>query len=444
MSRLKVFVSSTVNDLVEERAAAREVVEHLHFEGFVSEYQSAQLRTPREACLGEVAECDIFILIVGALYGFVPPADPATGSPYDGKVSVTHGEFLKARELRKPILVFVKNVAEGTREPREEAFLSSLSDFLQGQFLARFDSAGDLRAKMFEGVAHLLVDLVRHRYVTPWKKRPSVIIAETRDDVARIAARVLGHAIRSRPNANIGLSAGRTASDVYFRFFQEFNASQMENIVNSTFFSVTEHFGISPRNPNSYYHWFHQAFFDRVADNWQLQVPENHKKLVPSVIERDTIEGFRIEYDQFLQINKVDVQLMTPAPTGQVMCIDPNTYPLPDMLDMGTSLVRYCKETSSYLIPVSPHDVDMVIGIKNLLHRSERLVVPVYGVNKREVVRRMILGPVGADCPASLLSHFPRERNLLFIFDRECTEGLPDEIEHHVRLLEPDKWDSCW
>jgi 6-phosphogluconolactonase/glucosamine-6-phosphate isomerase/deaminase len=420
------------------------VVEQLHFEGFVSEYQSPQLKSPREVCLAEVAACDIFILVVGERYGFIPEADAAPGSPYDGKVSVTQGEFLKARELRKPILVFVKYLAPGAREPRQEAFLSALNDFLQGQFLAEFASVEDFRSKLFDAVSGLLVDLVRHNYVTPWKKRPCVIITESRDEVARVAARILGHAIQSRPNANIGLSAGRTASEIFFRFFQEFDAAQMKNIVHSSFFSVTEHFGISPRNPNSYYHWFHQAFFNKVADTWQLVIPEEHKKLVPSVIERDSIEGFRIEYDQFLQIHKVDVQLMTPAPTGQIICVDPYTYPLAEMLDMGTTLTRYCKETSGYLVPVSPHDLDMVIGIRNILHRSDHLVVPVYGANKRDVVRRMILGPVGEDCPASLLSHFPREKNLLFIFDRECAEGLPDEIERHVNLLNPDDWKCVW
>jgi glucosamine-6-phosphate deaminase len=272
----------------------------------------------------------------------------------------------------------------------------------------------------------------------------NTIIADRSDEVARIAARILGHAIQRRPNTNIGLSAGRTAREVYFRFFQEFNADQMKNIVTTNFFSVTEHFGINPGNPNSYYHWFQEAFFNKIRENWGLHIPEENKKLVPSTIERDTMEGFRLWYDQHLQINKVAVQIISPAPDGQIISIDPNICSVDEMLNMGTSLVRYSKQTSNYLVPVSPHDIDIVIGMKNLLERSERLVIPACGAEKKEVVRRMILGPVGNNCPASLVARYPRVDRLLFVIDRESAEALPREISHHINLIPSERWDVIW
>lgn len=441
MSKIKVFVSSTVEDLKNERRVIKETLNELLFDTFLSEYESADVMTPSEVCLSQLKECDVFILIVGREYGYVPKADSTFGSPYDGKISVTHGEFLTARELRKPVIVFVKNTP---REPREERFLASLSDFLEGLSYTEFKTGNELREKLLEAIPTLLVRLVRHKYMPPWKWKPHVIIVETPDEVARIGAKILGFAIQNRPNANVGLFAGRTARDIYFKFFQEFNADQMKNIITTRFFSVTEHFGISPRNPNSYSYWFHQAFFNNIKEIWKLEIPEDHKKLVPSSIERDTMKGFRIWYDQYLQINKVDIQLISPAPNGQIVSIDPNYCSLEEMLNTGTSLVRYSKDTSNYLVPVSPHEMDIVIGMRNLLGRSERLVILAHGLNKKDVVRRMILGPVGSDCPASLVSRYPKEDNLLFVIDKKSSEGLPQEIYKHVKLIQPDKWSVIW
>jgi 6-phosphogluconolactonase/glucosamine-6-phosphate isomerase/deaminase len=440
MKRLKVFVSSTVQDLESERAMIKKTLGELRFESFISEFQTAQARPPSDVCLGQIDDSDIFILIIGERYGYVPKPDPTKGSPYDGKISVTHGEFLRARALRKPVLVFVKETA---RDQRETELLLSLGGYFDGATHASFKAASDLRGKLTQALSELLVDLVRHNYATPWRREAKVIVVESPAEVTRIVARILGFAIQ-RPSANIGLSAGRTLQNVYFSFFQEFKAEQLSNITETNFFSVTEHFGISQSNPNSYYHWFHQAFFDRIREQWNISIPEARKKLVPSTIEQNTVEGFRIAYDQYLQINKVDLQIISPAPDGQIICIDPDSYPIQEMLEMGTSLVRYCKQTSSYLVPVSPHDMDLVIGTRNLLSRSERLVIPAYGRDKREVVRRMILGPVGADCPASLVGRFPREDNLLFVIDRASAQSLPEEIDRHVELTGPDQWDSLW
>ena len=109
MSKIKVFVSSTVRDLGQERSIVKEVLENSGVESFLSEEASSTASSPRDVCLDQITECDIFILIIGERYGYVPESDSTPGSPYDGKISVTEGEFLKARELLKPILVFVKD-----------------------------------------------------------------------------------------------------------------------------------------------------------------------------------------------------------------------------------------------------------------------------------------------------------------------------------------------
>jgi 6-phosphogluconolactonase/glucosamine-6-phosphate isomerase/deaminase len=437
MDRVRVFLSSPVIDLEAERDLAEETLKNLGLDTFRNESATAQAQSPQDVCLSKISECDLFVLIVGGEYGHIPDADSTPGSPYDGKISVTHGEFLKARELRKPILVFVKDVP---RNSQEESFLGSLDDFLDGQFYTKFKEKEELRERLLESIPDLLAKLIRHTYTPSWKEKINVMILKDHVEVAQRGAEILGLAIKKRSNANVGLFAGKTAGNIYYEFFRQFNAEELKNIAGTRFFSVTEHFGVGPKSPNSYNYWFHEAFFNKVQTHWNVTIKEDQIMLVPSIIE-ETLDSFKDRYDQHLQINKVDVQLMSPAPNGQFISIDPNTYSVDEMLQMGASLVRYSKDTSQYLVPKSPHDMDIVIGMKNLLSRSERLVIFAYGQDKRDVVRRMILGPIGNDCPASLVARYPKKDNLLYVIDEESSKGLPGELDRYINHMQIEQWE---
>lgn len=440
MEKPKIFVSSTVNDLKEER---QKVVKELGgmFDIFLSENESAHSMPPIDVCMEEVEKCDLFILIIGGRYGFVP--EMVEGTPYDGKISVTHGEFEKAMELRKPILVFVKEMATG-REKKETAFLEELGKFLEGSFYRTFTDFDSFNNDLKISISNLLVNLIRYKYVRPWRQKPNVIIAKNADNAKLIVARILGHAIRSHRYPNIGLSAGKTMSDVYLKFFDEFTAEKMGNITKAQFFSVTEHFGISPKNKSSYRFWFNQAFFNKIKKHWKIEIPEDNIRLVPSTIEEGSISDFFKSYDQLLQIYKVAVQIISPAPSGQIISIDPGICSLEEMRNMGTGLVEYSEDTKNYLVPASPSYSDIVIGIKNMLTRSQRLVVIACGENKREVTRRMLVGEVGNNYPASLMYEYPNFSKLLFVIDLESASSLPLKKEKYINQLGEDQWSVLW
>lgn len=451
MEKIKIFVSSTVKDLRKERSIIKKTLDELNYSYFLNEYESSRTGSPINVCLEEIKSCDIFLLVIGERYGEEFPKVGETDlSPYDGTISITHGEFLVGRELGKPIIVFVKDMPPFTRDKREEEFLNSLSTFLDGQFSTEFKTTEELRIKVKESLSNVLASMIRYKYSLPWKKRFNIIIANDEEEVAKIGAKILAFTIKKRPNANIGLSAGRTARDMFFQFFKEYTADQMKNIISTRFFSVTEHFGISRDNPNSYYSWFNEAFFSKVLSEWNLNIPDENKMLVPSVIDNNTLEGFGIQYDQFLQIHKVDVQFISPAPDGQIICIDPEFCSIEQMKNMGTRLVIYSEKTSKYLVPICPHTMDIVIGIRNLLTRSERLVILASGKNKIEVVRRMILGPVSNKWPASLVYLYPNEKKLFFVLDKDIAQEIPLDRSRYNNIIKsedfikPEIFESYW
>ena len=73
MNPLKVFISSTINDLSDQRDAIDESLSDTGvFEPVRVEKLAAQDNTSRHVCLREVAESDAVILLLGNKYGFVP------------------------------------------------------------------------------------------------------------------------------------------------------------------------------------------------------------------------------------------------------------------------------------------------------------------------------------------------------------------------------------
>ena len=69
---MKVYLSSTLNDLGPERQAVKDA---LGSECTVAESYTADERSVRESCLADVVGCDLYIAIIGRRYGFIPPGE---------------------------------------------------------------------------------------------------------------------------------------------------------------------------------------------------------------------------------------------------------------------------------------------------------------------------------------------------------------------------------
>ncbi|EIA0805299.1 DUF4062 domain-containing protein [Vibrio vulnificus] len=104
MASPKVFVSSTCFDLGEVREQLRRFIRTFGFEPVLSEHGEVfyhpDLHT-HEACVHEVANCQMFILIIGGRFGGEYKADTAK--------SITNAEYEAARRHGIPIFTYVRN-----------------------------------------------------------------------------------------------------------------------------------------------------------------------------------------------------------------------------------------------------------------------------------------------------------------------------------------------
>jgi predicted ATPase len=105
-------------------------------------------QTPGQFCKSSAEECDIFLLILGPLYG-LPLDDQATW----GGLSATHLEYqwASAKSKRK-ILVFVEHGAKDTPDVKQNAFIHEVLDFWKGQISAFFYNAEDLSERVAQAL----------------------------------------------------------------------------------------------------------------------------------------------------------------------------------------------------------------------------------------------------------------------------------------------------
>lgn len=97
-----VFISSTVEDLAQYRAKARDAAIRTGFHPIMQEYFVARENPPLDECMNRITEADVLVVIVAHRYGWVPADQPGGEAK-----SITWLECEKAVSKGKRILAFV-------------------------------------------------------------------------------------------------------------------------------------------------------------------------------------------------------------------------------------------------------------------------------------------------------------------------------------------------
>lgn len=142
--RLRVFVSSTLQELALERAAARTAIESLRLIPVLFE-TGARPYPPQELYRAYLGQSDIFVGIYWQSYGWMGPGMEISG---------LEDEFRQSEGM--PRLVYVKAPAP-EREPRLTEFLDGMRDSADVSY-KRFSTAAELRQLAKDDLALLLTE----------------------------------------------------------------------------------------------------------------------------------------------------------------------------------------------------------------------------------------------------------------------------------------------
>ncbi|HEX6483426.1 MAG TPA: DUF4062 domain-containing protein [Ktedonobacteraceae bacterium] len=157
--RVRVFVSSTLDELAPERAAAREAITQLRLTPILFE-SGARPYPPQELYHAYLAQSDIFVGLYWQRYGWVAPSMQVSG---------LEDEYQLAGD--KPKLIYLKTPAPA-REPRLQALL----DRIRAEDVAsyqKFATPDELRERLANDLAQLLTERFTSPSEAPVHARPA-------------------------------------------------------------------------------------------------------------------------------------------------------------------------------------------------------------------------------------------------------------------------------
>ncbi|MFO0820646.1 MAG: DUF4062 domain-containing protein [Pirellulales bacterium] len=168
---MKVYISSTYQDLIDYRAAVDRTLRRMGHDVIGMEQYVAEGSKPVERCKADVRAADVYVIIVAWRFGYVPER---TATPLGGR-SITEIELNEAKANGKPVLAFLLDPDAPWPPNRVDAMSSTPgagedvsrlraqlgSDYLAGIFRTPDDLASQVAAAVSaQGLTRHMVDRV--------------------------------------------------------------------------------------------------------------------------------------------------------------------------------------------------------------------------------------------------------------------------------------------
>jgi len=200
-TRPRVFISSTMEDLGNERQAVASEIEALGFTPVNAEALMPTGGSSWDVLQDEIASSHIFVLILGDRYGWAPDRGYGAGS----KKSVTHLEFELAVKSQLTILPFFKRLKYRSGPAKDEelsrdSFRNEVGDWANGRFRAEFDLAVDLG----RAVRAALIDLLLGSFEKASIRKHDAALQSPAD----LQRQIQFQSARGKPSSNSVLFAG--------------------------------------------------------------------------------------------------------------------------------------------------------------------------------------------------------------------------------------------
>jgi CheY-like chemotaxis protein len=185
--QMRIFLSSTFQDLNLHRERAAQAIERLGQHGIRMEVFGARPTEPTTACFDEIDQSDALVGIYAHRYGFVPAG---------AELSITEQEFNYARDNGKPIFCFIadsdhpwppRHVETGPATTKLEAMKTRIRELVVAD---SFTSPEDLAYKVATSLGRFLLTTKVKKELDQIPRSDRVSTEAGRRQVSRRAAKL--------------------------------------------------------------------------------------------------------------------------------------------------------------------------------------------------------------------------------------------------------------
>lgn len=223
-----------------------------------------------------------------------------------------------------------------------------------------------------------------------------VIKVKDKDEAAKEAFKVMKQYLK--PGKVLGLATGSTPLGLYGLMVKDHidNGTSYADIHS---YNLDEYVGLPITHPESYYAFMHNNLFNHI----DIKECNVH---VPSGLG-DNLEEQAKKYDEMIDKEPIDIQLLGIGSDGHIAFNEPNTP-----FDSGTHVCdldpRTIKDNARFFNNDEskvPHQA-VTQGIGTIM-KAKNILLIATGANKAQAVKDMIEGKVDVNCPASILQKHP-------------------------------------
>ena len=221
-----------------------------------------------------------------------------------------------------------------------------------------------------------------------------IIIQETKQAAADVAARLIAKLITDKPNCVLGLATGSTPMPLYQRLIgMNLDWSKV------TTFNLDEYIGL-PRGHSQTYHTFMwENLFSHVNINAEnIHIPDGNAADIPALCR---------EYEERINTaGGIDLQVLGIGTDGHIGFNEP-TSSLASRTRIKTLTEQTCKDNARFFgseEEVPNHVITM--GIGTIMEARMNLLLA-FGENKARAIAEAVEGPVTSINPASVLQMHP-------------------------------------
>jgi glucosamine-6-phosphate deaminase len=230
-----------------------------------------------------------------------------------------------------------------------------------------------------------------------------VVIVSTPAEVGRLAAAKIGHLVRGRPDAVLGLATGSSPQAIYAELAREVAENGLD-CSQVRAFALDEYVGLPPEHPETY-----RAVLDRDVVKPLGMDPANVH--VPDGSAPDLAAACDDYEAQIAEVGPVALQILGIGANGHIGFNEP-TSSFASRTRIKTLAPKTRADNARFFD--SPEQVPMhclTQGLGTILDATT-LVLVAQGDAKADAVARMVEGPVSSMCPGSALQ-LHRDANVI-------------------------------
>lgn len=256
-----------------------------------------------------------------------------------------------------------------------------------------------------------------------------VIIRDTPDLAARLAADLIAAALRAKPRLVLGLATGRTMERLYQILAELHQGGGLDFSLANTF-NLDEYIGLAPEDPNSYHHYMHTHLFSKVNID-----PRNAH--LPNGAAED-IDAECAAYEALIEdCGGIDLQLLGIGRSGHIGFNEPLSAMLSRTRAKALTPETVAQNAPLFDTPDRMPRRAITMGVGTILD-SKRCILLATGAEKAGIIARAVEGPITSMVSASALQLHP---NCTVIIDAAAAADLQHQEYYRWIFENEPEWE---